>query len=449
MGLAPGLPLARAQAMVPGLAIVPAAPAEDAAALRDLAGASLRFAPLAAPDPPDGIRVDATGCAHLFGGEAALLTAMRRWLRQQGFAACAAIAGTPGAAHAAARWAGAAATVIPPGEEEAVLALLPVAALRLCAEVLDGLRRLGLETVGALAAVPRAPLVRRFGPEVALRLDQAFGRVFEPIVPVHPPAMLAERRAFAEPLLTAESFAAVIDRLVPAVCVRLERAGQGARRLDLLFARVDGAVPAIRIGTARPSRDARHLGRLLAERLETIDPGPGVEVMTLAVPLAEPLAWAQADAAEAAPDLPALVDRLANRLGEDRVYRLAPVESDVPERAVCRVPALAPPARASWPPSLPRPARLLTPPQPVEAMALLPDQPPVAFTWRRVRHRVRRADGPERIAGEWWKRQGEVRTVRDYFAVEDEAGRRFWLFRRGDGEDPQTGDLRWFLHGLF
>jgi protein ImuB len=338
--------------------------------------------------------------------------------------------------------------------QDAALAMLPIEALRLTPATAAALRLLGFERIGPLAATPRAPLVRRFGTEVTQRLDQASGAVFEPIIPEVPPSLVQARLGFVEPLLTAEAFSSVITQLMAVICEALENADQGARRLDLLFERVDGAVPAIRISTARPSRDASHLARMLDERLERIDPGLGVEAMQLVVPQAEPLAYAQGSVRltkddAPAPDITSLVDRLGNRLGRGQVFRAVPVESDVPERSVQRVPALTPPRRQSWPAALPRPVRLLDPPQPVEAMALLPDHPPVAFTWRRIRHRVRRADGPERIAGEWWKRDGEMRSVRDYFRVEDEEGQRFWLFRRGDGMDAASGDMRWFLHGFF
>jgi protein ImuB len=327
----------------------------------------------------------------------------------------------------------------------------PIEALRLPNDMLADLRLMGFERVGPLAAAARAPLVRRFGATLALRLDQVAGTVFEPIVPVVPPTLIQARLTFIEPLLTAEAFAAVIVQLLATVCADLERAGQGARRLDLLFERVDRSVQAIRIGTAKPVRDTRHLGRMLDERLERIDPGLGVEAMRLIVAAADPLGFVQtvsALAGETTPDIATLVDRLINRLGETQVYRIAPVESDVPERAVHRVPAITD-VNDGWPADLPRPVRLLDPPQPIDAMALLPDHPPVAFTWRRVRHRVRHADGPERIAGEWWKRDREWFSVRDYFRVEDEQGRRFWLFRRGNGSDADTGDMRWFLHGFF
>ncbi len=448
LGLQPGIALARAQAMVPGLAVMAAQPDADAQALARLAAWCLRWSPLTAADPPDGLWIDATGCSHLHGGEAAMLRTIAARLARNGFASRLAIADTPGAAHALARYGQAAIGVAPPGSAALALGTLPVAALRLPPETALGLRQLGFDRVAQLAAAPRAPLARRFGAALLHRLDQALGHAAEPITPVLPPETIQHRLAFAEPLLTANSFSAVIALLVDSVCGALERAGRGARTLDLLFERVDGSAQAIRIGAAWPSRAAGHLGRLLDERLEEVDPGLGVEAMRLAVPLAEPLAYLQATVSTDGSDIAALVDRLENRLGAHRVFRAEPVESDVPERTVQRVPALAPSTGRTWPP-LPRPVRLFSPPHPIETLSMLPDHPPVAFTWRGVRHRVRHADGPERVAGEWWWRDGEVQAVRDYWQVEDELGRRFWLYRRGDGSDLATGSLRWFLHGVF
>jgi protein ImuB len=452
-GLYPGMPVAQAQTLVPELTVLEARPEDDTAALHRLAGWCLRYAPLAAAAAPDGVWIDVTGSAHLQGGETRLLRDLVSRLLVQGFAARAAVTDTPGAAHALARFGAQEITVVPSGAQQAALARLPLAALRLPQETLDGLRLMGIEQIGALAALPRAPLVRRFGAVVTTRLDQAFGHVAETIEPEFPPELVQARLTFVEPLLTAEAFATVIDRLIATVCSALERSGHGARRLDLLFERVDGSVQAIRIGTARASRDVRHLARLLKERIERIDPGLGVEAMRLVVPRMDTLVPVQSAARLMAadreePDIAPLIDRLSNRLGPERVYRVAPVDSAVPERSVRQVQAQERMA-GTWPADLPRPVRLLDPPQPVEAMALLPDHPPMAFTWRRVRHRVRRADGPERIAGEWWKRGGETRSVRDYFQVEDEDGHRYWLFRRGDGENGITGDMRWFLHGFF
>jgi len=453
LGIRSAMPLAHARAMVPGLTVVDADPEGDAVALARMAAWCLRYSPLTASDPPEGVWIDITGCAHLHGGEAALLADLLGRLDHGGTHARGAAADTPGAAHAVSRFAPGPAAVIAPGAHQAAIAPLPTAALRLPPETVGALRRLGFERVGQLAEIARGPLVRRFGQQVALRLDQASGRVFEPIRPVVPDDVVAHRLPFIEPLLTAEAFGTVIDELLDTVCGELEAAGQGARRLDLLFERVDGSVQAIRIGTAAPSRHAAHLARLLKERLETVDPGLGVEAMQLRVPLAEVQAFRQAaglvEGDRPETSIAALVDRIENRLGPGSVWRATAVESDVPERSVAAIPAIGGAPMASWPVNLPRPVRLLDPPQPVEVIALLPDQPPVAFTWRRKRHRVRRADGPERVYGEWWRRSAEVVAVRDYFAVEDEEGCRFWLFRRGDGSDPATGDLRWFLHGLF
>jgi protein ImuB len=424
LGLRPGLPLAQAQALVPGLVVVEADPKGDGAALADLAAWCLRrYTPLTAPDPPNGIWLDVAGCAHLHGGEGAMLADLVGRLARAGLAARAAVADTPGAAWAVARHGGGAETAVtvPQGGAAPILAPLPAAALRLSEDTCAALRRLGLDSIGQLAAAPRAPLARRFGPEVLLRLDQALGCVSEPISPVVPPGTIQRRAVFLEPLITAEALGTALAQLARRVCADLDDAGRGARRLDLYFERVDGSVQAVRAGLARPSRDPSHVARLLAERLGEVDPGHGVEAMHLVVSLAEPLAPAQpaggliaADRArDDAADLAPLVDRLLNRLGEGKVFRIAPVESEVPERAVRPVPPLAPPTGAAWPPSLPRPARLLDPPQPVRVTALLPDHPPAAFTWRRVQHRIRHADGPERIVGEWWLRDGaEARAVR-------------------------------------
>lgn len=448
LGLRPGLVLAHAMAMVPGLDVAEAEPDEDDAALQRLAGWCRRYTPLTATSPADGLWLDVSGCAHLWGGEAGMVADLLDQLQRQGLHARAAVADTPGAAHAVARYG--LGGVVAPGAHADAVSFLPVAALRLPSGTVATLRHLGLDRIADLARIPRAAMARRFGPAVGLRLDQAYGPMPEPIVPLVPAELMQHRITFVEPLVTPEALSKAIACLMMPLCERMEQGGLGARRLDLLFERVDGAVQAIRTGTARPSCNVRHLCRLLDEQLEKVDPGLGVEAMRLVIPLAEPLRWCQDGAlgADATSDVASLVDRLCNRLGAERVYRAEPVESDVPERSVRRVPALAQLGGISWPSHF-QPIRLLHPPRPVDAMSLLPDHPPVAFTWQRKRHRVRYADGPERIHGEWWRRDAELQAVRDYFRLEDEDGRRFWLFRQGDGMDPATGGLRWFLHGLF
>ncbi len=451
LGLHEGMPLAQAQASVPALRVVPARTGADAQALSALAGWCLRYTPATRAEPPDGIWLDLTGCAHLFGGEEALLSELGRRLGRAGLSARIAVAPTPGAAHAVARHGGRPAWSVPSSRLRAVLHKLPVEALRLEPETASLLHRYGLRTIGALDAVPRGPLTRRLGTQAMLRLDQAFGRVAEPIRPDLPPVPLQEGLLFVEPLQGAESLAAANALLAARLCRRLDAACLGARRLELVLVRLDGSACVQDVALARPSRAPGHLGRLLDERLDRVDPGEGIEAMWLVACVAEPLAAEQASLSEdrAAPELAPLIDTLRNRLGPGRLWRPVPVESDVPERSVRRAGFDAPADGSSWPPGLPRPVRLVEPPQPVLALAELPDHAPAAFTWRRRRHRVVSADGPERIAGEWWLRAGEMFAVRDYFRVEDEDGRRFWLFRRGNGVDPATGDLGWFLHGLF
>lgn len=454
LGLRLGMPLAQAQAMVPGLTVRDAALAEDAAALGRLAAWCLGVSPLTAADPPDGVWIDVTGCAHLHGGEEPLLRTLLSHLVRKGMQAKAAIADTPGAAHALARFGKASLTVVAPGGALGAMALLPIAALRLDPATVNGLRRLGLRQVGQLAAAPRGPLARRFGHAVLLRLDQAMGQVPEAIQPVLPPDVIAVRREFVEPISTSEAFHAVIQVLVAEACTALDASGKGARQLDLVFERVDGTVQVVRVGTAQPVRHAPHLARLLGEQVETVEPRLGIEAMRLVLPLVEPLPPSQdsglvpGEAPKA--DLSELVDRLLNRLGTGTVYRLHAAESDVPERVQQMASVLAEkPGAVAWMSPWPRPVRLLRRPEPVEALAMLPSYPPRAFTWRRVRHLVTRADGPERITGEWWRATAERDAVRDYWAVENQAGRRFWLFRQGDGADPATGGLGWFLHGFF
>jgi protein ImuB len=405
-GLRSGMSVPHAHALVAGLVVADADPAADAAALRGrfATWAARCWSPIVGVDPPDGLLLDATGCAHLFGGEETLLARLVATLHRAGVAAHAAIADTPGAAHAVARF-GAAdpIAVVPPGGAGAALADLPVAALRLDPETAAELRRFGFKRVGQLHGEPTAPLTRRFGPDLVRRLDQALGRgAPEPITPVVPEDAPRRRRTFAEPIGASESLAAAAVGLTRALCAVLEAKGCGARRLDLLVERVDRLTIALRVGTARPSRDPRHLARLLTDRIGAIDPGFGVEAMTLVAARTQPLAACQLAAADATADA------------------------------------------ASWPADLARPFWLFAP-EPVQAVALLPDDPPARFTWRGRAYRVRRADGPERICLEWWRRPAEVRAVRDYYRVEDADGGRFWLFRAGRG----NAERRWFVHGVF
>ncbi|MEG3176459.1 DNA polymerase Y family protein [Sphingomonas sp. RB3P16] len=486
LGLAPGMAVTQARALVPELDIRPADPEGDRAALLRLATlAARRWCPVVMLSGEDGLFLDISGTAHLFGGEAQMARRMVRILARHGFTARVAIADTPGAAWALARFAistaqpsrhprrsgGDGALVCPPAAQIDALAALPTRALRLEPRAIELLKRLGIETIGQLAARPRAPLARRFGGALVARLDQATGRLPEPLDPVPVPEPIGVVQRFAEPIATAEAIAHWLGQLMPRLVTALAEAGLGARAVELVADRIDGVPQRLRIGLARPTRDGAHLLRLTLRRIEEIAPGYGIDALALHVRRADPLgAEAFAETLEEqAPDLAPLIDTLANRIGMQALWRTVPIESDVPERSIAAAPPLDPPARATaalkpddvrqldrslalhpWDTRWPRPVRLLHRPELLDhVLAELPDQPPKRFTWRGTAHRVVRADGPERILGEWWKRSTERDSVRDYFQVEDEAGHRYWLFRRGDGERKETGDLAWFMHGSF
>ncbi len=462
-GLRSGQALTDARALCPDLVAVEADAAADLAALAVLAGWCERYTPMAAPDPPDGLWLDVTGAAHLFGGEQALADDLADRLARAGIPCRIAIAGTPGAAWALARsLLGQDRAVLGPGRERTSLAGLPVAALRLDPRCVAGLRRIGLRTVGELARVPRAELTARFGEAPVRQMDQAFGAAPEAIAWPHPAAPWVERLAFAEPIGTPEDLARALGLLATRLCARLEAERAGAHRIVARFFRVDDITERCAVATALPVRDAAYLTRLLTERLDTVDPGFGVEVMTLTAETVAPLRPTMRSlgeiGAEPTARLATTVDTLVNRLGQERVWRPVPQASHVPERAVRRTcpldPADAAAERRDWavddPDAAPRPVRLLRRPEPIEATAPVPDDPPVLFRWRGVLHRVRAATGPERISAEWWRTQGaedaadDTDRVRDYYRVEDEHGARFWIFRRG-----LSGASDWFLHGLF
>ncbi|MCS4088620.1 DNA polymerase Y family protein [Rhizobium sp. BK176] len=451
VGLRIGMPASKAQAMISNLAMIDAAPQEDAAALERLALWALRhYSPVVSVDGTDGIAMDTEGADHLQGGEELLISGLVNRLRARGLTARAAVADTWGAAHALARLSREETTVVPSGQIARAVTGLPIHCLRLPAETVQGLRVLGVETVGELSAMPRAPLTLRFGPEPGRRLDQIFGRTAEPIEPIRTAGLVEVFRPFSEPIAAAETIAKYIRRLVGQLTDELEKKGLGARRVDLVCHRVDNTIQCLRAGLAKPVREPARLAKLLCDRIEKIDPGFGIEKLTLVAIMAEPLEERQVASSlveETVTDISPLIDILGNR--GQRLYRLAPVASDVPERSIERIAPTAEETGATWLAKWPRPSRLLAHPEQIDVVALLPDQPPAVFTWRGKRRKVRRADGPERIFGEWWMRQQEYDAVRDYFAVEDETGERYWVFRSGDGVDAQTGSRKWFLHGVF
>ncbi|WP_323810152.1 DUF6504 family protein [Sphingobium baderi] len=452
LGLRPGMAAAHARALVTDLEVRDAQPEADQAWLDRLAlHAIAHWTPTASVACADGLWLDLTGTTHLFGGEARFCRRLLRFLERLGFTASVAIAGTPGAAHALARYGNEAITLLPNGAETQAIADLPLSALRLDPGVLETAARFGLERIADLYPMPRGPLARRLGLPTVRRLDQARGMIAEPIVPVIPFETPHVERRLLEPIGTAEAINQVIGDLVDDLVTLLIEQGLGLRTAQLACQIVDGTEQRIAIGTAKATRDAKHLKRMLAMRVERIDPGLGIETMTLSAPRVEQLRAQTLEAGlitgDRAPDIALLVDQLAGRIDPDTPFRLSSHESDVPERAVRRVGPLATPK--GWP-GWKRPVRMLRRPELLSnVVALLPDHPPRRFVWRGSSYRVVVGDGPERIHGEWWRSPQEMWAVRDYFRVEAEGGERFWLFRRGDGVDEQTGNLSWFMHGVF
>ena len=477
-GLSPGMRLADARALLADLVTARADPAADRRGLERLALWCNRFTPWCAVDGggdddnggDGGLLLDITGCAHLFGGEAALMGEVAARLTGLGIENRLGLADTPGAAWALARFGPAEngrleSCIAAHGEARTAIATLPIEALRLAAEDAHLLRRLGLTTVGAVENLPRASLARRFpcrerGSAVLARLDRALGRQAEPLVPMVPPPACLERLALPEPLLDRAGLDAMLARLMPGLTASLERDGLGARRLALWCYRVDGGVAQRTVATARATRDGDHLLRLFREALETIDPGFGIDCAALHAERVEPLAPAQLSLTgdgRRRGDLDLLVDRLLARLGAGAVCRLEPVARHRPEKAERAVAPGRDPApwreAPATPQRSPRPFRLFDRPEPVDVMAEVPDGPPLLFTWRRVRRRVARAAGPERIEPEWWAGAGgRDETVRDYYRIEDADGRRYWLYRAGLYGDAGTGTggpPRWYVHGLY
>ncbi len=456
LGLYKGQPLANARAMVQPLAIVPADEKADTALLEGIADWCDRFTPLVSLDAPDGLFLDITGAAHLFGGEAAMLAHVTGLIAKQGFAVRGAIAGTSLAVHALARYAPAAITPI--GGEPQAVAPLPITALECDDKILRALRHAGLKTVGMVAQRLSSELSERLGKRFVARLKVMLGAEEKPLQPRRAlPDLMAEQR-FAEPIVTEEMIAASLFRLAQHLGAILEREGRGARVLEAAFFRADGKVERIGVRTGEALRDPKVMLRLLRQRLDALadplDPGFGFDLIRLEALLAEETrpATISFDSDEnTRRQIAFLVDRLSVRFGEQRVQRFVPQDTHIPEAAGVAMPAqdrdFGPEnwtlkRRPGDPPR--RPLRLLERPEEVSAMASVPDGPPVRFRWRQCLHEVARAEGPERIAMEWWKKEG---LTRDYFRVETRDGQRFWLYR--DGLFHQIGAPRWYLQGLF
>ncbi len=441
LGLSPGLALAQARAMHPAIEAVAEDADADAGLLENIADWCLRYTPLVACDSPDGLLLDISGCVHLYGGEHELVADLGRRIEAAGFAYRLAIAGTIGAAWAAAHFGEPESYAC--GEERELLAPLPLAALRLAPATVAALARVGLKRIGDTVDLPRSPLTARFGTDLLRQLDRALGAEHEPLNPRLPIAPYVAEQRFAEPIAREEDVLRTIERLAARLAFALERRGDGARRLELTLFRTDGVLRRLAAGTSRPLRDPADIRALFVERLtalaDAFDPGFGFDMARLSVVVAEPAPPEQAGfgGGEDDAEIGRMVDRLSARLGARRVRRLIAQDSHIPEVAAATVPAQMTVTDDGWQAFrhyraeaelAPRPLRLLTQPEPIEAVAEVPDGPPLRFRWRRALHEVIAAEGPERIESAWWSEHGghpSGNLARDYFRVEDKTGLRF------------------------
>lgn len=452
LGLETGLPLADARGRLPELEVVPYDPQGDTAWLGRLARTCLRYTPSVAPDGPQGLMLDITGCAHLHGGEAQMQRTILAHMKRLGLSAHAAIADTPDAARALARF----------GGED--VGALPIAALAVEDEIRQALRRAGFRSIGELAKLPRAPLAARFGEELVILLDRLLARQNPHIAPHRAVDPITAERRFAEPIGRTGDVMNAIETLVKETAMKLAERGEGGRAFAICLHRSDGHIAQLKIETGTPTRDPALVMRLLHERIDSLvdplDPGFGYDSIDLVVPHAEALEEKQQGLEaeqERCADIGPLLDRLAVRYGKPSVLRFMAGDSHIPERAAELCPSSKHVSPIPWhrpdlgePPL--RPLMLFAPPQRIEVLAAVPDGPPKRFRWHGRNWRVTAQEGPERIAPEWWRRRGghddNPGLSRDYYRVEEEGGHRFWLFRHGlYGRETVSPD--WYIHGLF
>jgi len=446
-GAYPGMASADAKAIVTGLQVIDNIPGKPEKLLKALGEWCIRYTPLIAIDPPDGLTLDVSGCAHLWGGEREYLKEIVNRLRSKGYDVRAAMADTVGAAWANARF-GKVTPIMESGDHASAILSLPPAALRLEPVLVDRLLKLGLRTIGSFISMPRSALRRRFGPGLLQRLDQALGNEDEPLQLLKPLEPYQERLPCLEAIRTATGIEIAIQKLLEALCKRLQQDGKGVRTAILTGYRVDGKIEKVSIGTNRATHHAEHLFKLFALKIGSIEPALGIELFVLEAPKVEDADPVQEKLWAGKPGLEdttvaELLDRLAGKIGANTIHRYLPAEHYWPERSIKMAASIRDRPTTPWRTDTPRPTQLLARPEPIEVTAPIPDYPPMLFIYKGVRHPVKKADGPERIERDWWLDAGEHR---DYYHVEDEEGRRYWLFRSGHYSGQQS---QWFIHGFF
>jgi len=440
---------ADAKAIVPALKVVDEIPGQAAKLLNAIGEWCIRYTPIVAADLQDGLILDISGCAHLWGGEREYLKEIVNQLRRRGYDTRAAIADTIGTAWAIARFGSITPIIEPGGQVEAIISL-PPAALRLEPVVLEKLQKLGFIKVERFISITRSALRRRFGQGILQRLDQAIGREIEVITPLQPVAAYEERLPCLEPIRTATGIEIAIQKLLNLLCKRLEQEGKGMRTAVLKCYRVDGKTVQTAIGTNRASRNTGHLFKLFELKIATIEPALGIELFVLDATKVEDITpeqevlWSGEECGLEDLGLAELLDRIAGKVGADTIHRYLPQEHYWPERSAKPSPSLLEKPHTDWRTERPRPTRLLARPEPIEVTVPVPDYPPMLFIYKKELHQIKKADGPERIEREWWLEAGEHR---DYYCVEDQDGMRYWVFRLGHYSGDKSAE--WFIHGFF
>jgi protein ImuB len=445
-GIEMGMVLADARALLPSLQVFEDNPLRAGKLLRALAEWCLRYTPLVAVDEPDGLIFDITGCAHLWGGERSYLKDILERLRGKGYNVRAGVADTIGTAWAISRF-GQISPIIERGCQAEALKSLPPMALRLDKRILERMHKLGFHQIHSFMDMPRTTLRRRFGEELTDRLDQALGFISEPMTLVQPFVPYQERLPCLEPTRTATGIQIALRKLLEMLCQRLLKEGKGIRKGIFKGYRTDGHLEQIEIGTHIAVRNVDHLFKLFELKIATIRPSFGIELFLLEAPVVEDLSqqqetlWATAEKGNTV--IAGLLDRIEGRFGANVIHRYLPDEHHWPERSIRAAISFQEKPSIAWPKDQPRPVCLLHKPEPIQVTSPLPDYPPMLFVYQNKIHKIKKADGPERIEREWWIEKG---LQRDYYCVEDEEGARYWVFRSGRYEDHEP---EWFLHGFF
>lgn len=447
-GVRTGMTAADAKVIAPGLKLFEEKPGHNLKLLTHFAEWFLRYTPQVMIDAPDGLLLDVTGCTHLKGGETEYLKDILTRLRDLGYKVRPGMADTIGCAWAVAHCAETG-LIVPPGGQRMALKPLPPIALRLPEDILARLNNMGFYTIGDFMLIPKQTLTRRYGKSIVLRLYQAIGQAPEFLIPLKEPVPYTERYPILEPIRTREAIEFAVHELTDKLCKRLYAEGLGLRSAVLTYLRIDGKSEQLCIGTNHPSQRTDHVFKLLQQHFDQIAPALGIELFILDATKTEPASDKQSILWNGKPGAQSehvaeLLDNIAARVGASNIHRYLPAEHFLPEGVAKNTTDLAALPENEWPDDLPRPLQLLDPPEPIEAMALTPDYPPKQFIYRKERHIIANADGPERIECEWWE---QPQPYRDYFNVEDENGQRYWIYSTPDADSSLPSN--WFLHGYF